>query len=34
MKQFFPNVKDRLRMKINVTPNFVAVVTGQGKTRA
>jgi hypothetical protein len=33
-KQFFPNVQDRLKMKINVTPNFSAVVTGHGKTGA
>jgi hypothetical protein len=33
-KQFFPNVQDRLKLKINVTPNFAAMVTGHGKTRA
>ena len=33
-KQFFPNVRDRLKMKINVTPNFAAMVIGHGKTRA
>ena len=33
-KQFFLNVQDRLKMKINVTPNFVAMVRGNGKTRA
>jgi len=33
-KMFFPNVQDRLKMKININPNFVAMVTGQGKTRA
>jgi len=34
MKLFLPNVHDRLKMKINVTPNFAAMVTGHGKTRA
>ena len=34
MKQFFPNVQDRLKMKIKVTPNFATMVTGHGKTRA
>jgi hypothetical protein len=34
MKHFFPNIQDRLKMKINVTPNFAANVTGHGKTRA
>jgi len=33
-KQFFPNVQDRPKMKINVTPNFATMVTGHGKTRA
>jgi hypothetical protein len=33
-KQFFPNVQDRLKLNINVTPNFAAMVTGHGKTRA
>ena len=33
-KQFFPNVQDRLKLKINVTPNFTAMVIGHGKTRA
>ena len=27
-KQFFPNVRDRVKMNINVNPNFTAVVTG------
>ena len=34
MKQFFLNVQDRLKMKINLTANFEAMVTGKGKTRA
>jgi hypothetical protein len=33
-KEFFPNIKDRLKMKINLTPNFTAMVTGHGKTRS
>ena len=32
-KQLLPHVKERLKMKINVSPNFAAVVTGYGKTR-
>jgi hypothetical protein len=32
-KQFFPNVQDRLKLNINITPNFTAMVTGHGKTR-
>jgi len=33
-KQFFPNVRDRVKLNINVNPNFTAMVTGHGKTRA
>jgi hypothetical protein len=33
-KQFFPNVRDRIKLNINVNPNFMAMVTGYGKTRA
>jgi hypothetical protein len=33
-KQFFPKVQDRLKLNINVTPNFAAMVTRHGKTRA
>jgi len=33
-KQFFPNITDRLKLKINVTSNFTTTVTGHGKTRA
>ena len=32
--QFFPNVLDRVKLNINVNPNFTAMVTGHGKTRA
>ena len=33
-KEYFPNVEDRLKMKINLTQNLAAVVTGHGKTKA
>jgi hypothetical protein len=33
-KQFFPNISDRLKTKIKVTPNFTAPVTGHGKSRS
>jgi ribonuclease HI len=33
-KEFFPNIKDRLNNKINLTPNFTAVVTSHGKTKS
>jgi len=33
-KEFFPNIKDRLKNKINITPNFTAFVTAHGKTKA
>jgi ribonuclease HI len=33
-KEFFPNIKDRLKMKINLSPNFTAMVTAHGKTRS
>jgi hypothetical protein len=31
-KQFFPNARDRVKLNINVNPNFTAMVTGHGKT--
>jgi hypothetical protein len=34
MKHFFPNVQERLKININVTPKFVTMVTGHGNTRA
>jgi ribonuclease HI len=34
MKEFFPNVEERLKMKINLAQNFTVMVTGHGKTRA
>jgi len=33
-KQFFPNIRDRINLSIHVNPNFTAMVTGHGKTRA
>jgi len=33
-KQFYPSITDRLKAKIDITPNFSAIVTGHGKTRA
>jgi hypothetical protein len=33
-KVFFPNVRERLKMKPNINPNFTAMVTGHGHTRA
>ena len=32
-KEFFPNVRDRLKMNISINPNFTAMVTGHGRTR-
>jgi len=33
-KQSFQNVRDRVKLNISVNPNFTAMVTGHGKTRA
>jgi hypothetical protein len=33
-KQFFPIIKDRLITKIKLTPNFTAIITAHGKTKA
>jgi len=33
-KEYFPNVEERLKMKVNLTQKFTAIVTGHGKTRA
>jgi len=33
-KEFFPNVHDRQKLKISITPLLTAMVTGHGKTRA
>jgi hypothetical protein len=32
--QFFPIIKDRLTNKIKLTPNFTAIITTHGKTKA
>jgi ribonuclease HI len=32
-KSFFPKITDRLKLKINVTPNFTAIVTGHGNIK-
>jgi primosomal protein N' len=33
-KEFFPDLAERIKMKINFTQNFTTIVTGHGKTRA
>jgi ribonuclease HI len=33
-KDFLPDVKERLNMNINLTQNFIAMVTGHGKTNS
>jgi hypothetical protein len=33
-KQFFPIIKERLTTKIKLKPNFTAIVTAHGKTKA
>ena len=33
-RSFFPNVEQRLRLRIPITPKFTAIVNGHGKTRA
>jgi len=33
-KEYFPNVENRLKMKINLTQNLAALLTGHGKTEA
>jgi hypothetical protein len=33
-KIIFPNIKDRLKMKIHANSNFTAMVTAHGKTRS
>jgi len=33
-EEFCPNIKDRLKTKINPTPNFTAMTTAHGKTRS
>jgi len=33
-KQFFTNIKERLKKRLKLTPNFTAIVTTHGKTKA
>src|SRR5215510_15212096 len=33
-KEYFPDVAERLKMKLQLTHNFTAIITGHGKTRA
>jgi hypothetical protein len=33
-KEYFPNVEERLKMKLNLTQNLTAIITGHGKTNA
>ena len=33
-QEFFPEVAERLKMKINLTQNFTTMVTGHGKTKS
>lgn len=33
-KAFFPSIKDRLKKRLPITPNFTAIVSGHGKTKA
>jgi hypothetical protein len=32
-KSFFPKIADRLKLRINATPNFTAIVTGRGNIK-
>jgi len=32
-KSFFPSIVDRLKLRINPTPNFTAIVTGHGNIK-
>jgi hypothetical protein len=33
-KSFFPNTEDRLKLRINPTPNFTSLVTGHGNIKS
>jgi hypothetical protein len=33
-KSFFPKIVDRLKLKINITPNFTTMVTGHGNIKS
>ena len=32
-KSFFPNIADRLKLRINATPTFTAILTGHGNIK-
>jgi hypothetical protein len=32
-KSFFPKIADRLKLRINATPNFTTIVTGHGNIK-
>ena len=32
-KSFFPNIENRLQLRINPTPNFTAILTGHGNLK-
>ena len=32
-KEYFPNVMERLKMKLRLSPNLTAMLTGHGKTK-
>jgi len=32
-KEYFPNIQERLKMKLSPSPNFAAMVTAHGKTK-
>jgi len=33
-KSFFPKIEDRLKLRLNATPNFAATVTGHGNIKS
>jgi len=33
-KSFFPKIEDRLKLRLNATPNFTAIVTGHGNIKS
>jgi hypothetical protein len=33
-KQFYPNIKDRLKQRLKISPNLTAIITAHGKTKA
>jgi hypothetical protein len=32
-KQFYPNIKDRLKQRLKITPNLTAIISAHGKTK-